>query len=215
MKKLLLMNLLKAIAAFFLFVFVILFISTITQYITSDKTVGFLAFKQAVVNNRLWMLCFYLHVFSVVFCLFAGFTQFSQGFLMQYRKVHKLIGRMYVYNIVCINFPVALVMGVFSNGGILGATGFVFQDFLWLYFTVYAVVYAKRKKMAQHRNFMILSYAITTTAITFRLIKYLFYDALSIDYTLFYGLNVWAALVLNLMAATIIIRTNKKPYRSI
>lgn len=209
MSKQFVINLVKMAVVFLLFVLVVLFVNTIAQYTSFDKTTGFLAFKQTVVNNSLWRLCFYLHIFSVVFCLFAGFTQFSQSFFVQYRKAHKLLGRIYVYNIVLINFPVALLLGIFSNGGILGALGFVFQDLLWLYFTVFAVVYAKQKRMTKHRNFMILSYAITTTAITFRIIKYLFYSEKTFNYELFYGLNVWAALILNLMAASIIMKISE------
>ncbi|RTZ46476.1 hypothetical protein EJ377_19935 [Chryseobacterium arthrosphaerae] len=58
---------------------------------------------------------------------------------------------------------------------------------------------------------MILSYAVTTTAITFRLIKNLFYDEKYHDYELFYGTNVWLALVINLLIAYLILRKNSAP----
>ncbi len=48
---------------------------------------------------------------------------------------------------------------------------------------------------------MILSYAVTTTAITFRIIKNLFYNEKLHDYELFYGMNVWLALIINLLIA--------------
>ena len=49
-----------------------------------------------------------------------------------------------------------------------------------------------------------LSYAVTTTAITFRIVKHLFYTEGYHDYELFYGLNVWAALLINLFIALLI-----------
>lgn len=53
---------------------------------------------------------------------------------------------------------------------------------------------------------MILSYAITTTALTFRIIKNLFYNEEYHDYELFYGINVWLALFINLFIAYLVFR---------
>lgn len=186
-------------------------LNTISQYANFQKDVGFLKFKQAVVNNPLWIICFYIHICSIVLCLILGITQFSTKFLEEYPKWHRWLGRFYVYNIVLINFPVCLVLGFFSNGGILGISGFIVQDLLWLYFTVFAVVFIKKKNIEKHRKYMIFSYAITTTALTFRAIKNLFYDDSIFDYTLFYGITVWLALFINLGIAFIIVRTKHNP----
>lgn len=138
----------------------------------------------------------------------AGLTQFSNQFLRENKSLHKIIGKVYVYNILIINVPACLVLGLFSNGGIIGITGFLIQDILWAYFTVAAVFSIKKGNIIGHRRSMILSYAVTTTAITFRLIKNLFFNEKHHDYELFYGLNVWLALVINLLIAYFIIRKN-------
>lgn len=191
----------KVIAVFSVFIFSILMLKTISQYTSLDKTVGFLGFKQQVVNNPYWMAFFYIHIFSITLCLLAGLTQFSPQFLRENRRLHKIIGRVYVYNILIINVPACFVLGLFSNGGLIGITGFLIQDILWAYFTVAAVLSIKRGNITKHKNFMILSYAVTTTAITFRIIKNLFYNEGYHDYELFYGINVWLALIINLLIA--------------
>lgn len=201
-------KIIKIIAFFSVFIFSILMLKTISQYLTFEKNIGFLAFKQKVVSNPYWMAFFYIHIFSITLCLMAGLTQFSNQFLRENRSLHKIIGKVYVYNILIINVPACLVLGLFSNGGIIGITGFLIQDILWAYFTIVAVLSIKKGNITGHRNSMILSYAVTTTAITFRLIKNLFFNEKYHDYELFYGLNVWLALVINLLIAYFIIRKN-------
>ncbi|MBP2615353.1 DUF2306 domain-containing protein [Chryseobacterium jejuense] len=208
MTKSLGIKLAKVIAVFSVFIFSMLMLKTISQYTSLDKTVGFLAFKQKVVNNPYWMAFFYIHIFSITLCLLAGLTQFSPQFLRENRSLHKMIGRIYVYNILIINVPACFVLGLFSNGGLIGITGFLIQDILWAYFTVAAVLYIKKGNIIQHKNFMILSYAVTTTAITFRIIKNLFYNEKDHDYELFYGINVWMALFINLLIAYYFLRRN-------
>lgn len=187
-------------------IFSILMLKTISQYTGFDKDAGFLLFKQKVVSNPYWMAFFYIHIFSITICLLAGLTQFSGRFLRENRKLHRWIGRMYVYNILIINVPACFVLGLFSNGGIMGITGFLVQDILWAYFTVSGIVFIKKGNIPEHRKYMILSYAVTTTAITFRIIKNLFYMENLHDYELFYGLNVWISLIINLSAAFFMIR---------
>ncbi|MGG5207863.1 DUF2306 domain-containing protein [Chryseobacterium sp. MIQD13] len=202
-------KIIRILAVIAVLIFSILMLKTISQYTGFDKNVGFLMFKQKVVSNPYWMAFFYIHIFSIILCLLAGLTQFSSRFLTENKKLHRLIGRVYVYNILIINVPACFVLGLFSNGGMLGITGFLLQDIIWAYFTLAAVLFIKKGKVSEHKKYMILSYAVTVTAITFRIIKNLFYQENLYDYELFYGLNVWASLIINLSVAYFIIRNQK------
>lgn len=213
MKKSLGITIIRATALFLVIIFSILMLKTISQYTSLDKNVGFLAFKQQVVNNPYWMAFFYIHIFSITLCLLAGLTQFSNQFLSDNRRLHRIIGQLYVYNILFINVPACFVLGLFSNGGLIGIIGFLLQDVLWAYFTIIAVLSIKRGNIVQHRNHMILSYAVTTTAITFRIIKNLVYNEQRHDYELFYGLNVWLALIINLLVAYWILKMNSSSFK--
>ncbi|RXM39193.1 hypothetical protein BOQ62_12710 [Chryseobacterium sp. CH21] len=194
-------KIIKATALFLVLLFSILMLKTISQYTSLEKNIRFLTFKQQVVDNPYWMAFFYIHIFSITLCLLAGLTQFSSGFLAENRNLHQIIGKIYVYNILFINVPACFVLGLFSNGGLIGIAGFLIQDFLWAYFTVTAVLSIKKGNINRHRMYMILSYSVTNTAITFRIVKHLFYNEAKYDYQLFYGLNVWAALLINLFIA--------------
>lgn len=201
------MKIIRPLAIISILIFSILMLKVISQYTGFDKNVGFLMFKQKVVSNPYWMAFFYIHIFSITLCLLAGLTQFSGRFLRENRKLHRWIGKIYVYNILIINVPACFVLGLFSNGGLIGITGFLLQNILWAYFTVTAVIFIKKGNISGHKKYMILSYAVTTTAITFRIIKNLFYQENRYDYELFYGLNVWISLLVNLSAAYFIMRS--------
>lgn len=199
-------NILNLILVTTVFIFSMLMLNTIRQYSSFETNVGFLRFKQNVIGNKYWLLFFYIHIFSITICLLAGLTQFSNQFLKENRKLHRIIGKIYIYNILIINFPACFVLALFSNGGIIGISGFIIQNFIWGYFTLFAVIFIKKGNVEMHKNYMIFSYAITSTAITFRLIKNMFYNEDIFYYQLFYGLNVWISLFLNILIAYIIIR---------
>ncbi|WP_158605928.1 DUF2306 domain-containing protein [Taibaiella sp. KBW10] len=179
---------------------------TIKQYFSFRTDVGFLRFKQEVIGNQYWLCFFYIHIFSIIVCLLAGLTQFSNQLLKEQRNIHKIAGKIYVYNILLINVPACFVLAIFSNGGLIGISGFIVQDLLWAYVTVVAIMAIRKKNIIRHRNYMVLSYAITTTALTFRIIKHLFYEEHLFSYSLFYGLNVWVSLLINLGIAILIIK---------
>lgn len=197
---------LKLLVALTLVLSGLLMLNTIKQYASFRTDTGFLRFKQQVVRNKYWLSFFYIHIFSILLCLFAGLTQFSNQLLKEHRKLHKVLGKIYAYNVMLINVPACLVLAVFSNGGITGILGFIVQDTLWAYFTGAAIIAIKNKNTSRHKNYMVLSYAITATAITFRIIKNLFFNEQQFSYTIFYGCNVWISLLLNLGLALLIIR---------
>src|ERR1700733_5380122 len=132
-----------------------LMLRTIVGYTVFRDDVQFLVLKQAYVHNGVWKTAFYIHVFSAVVALLAGFTQFSSELLRDKPKVHRLVGKIYVANILFINFPAGLIMGVCANGGLPGKTAFLLLDTLWFYFTLKAFLCVKNRQFAEHKNYMI------------------------------------------------------------
>jgi len=65
--------------------------------------------------------------------------------------------------------PSGLIMGLLANGGWLSMTSFTMLAILWWYFTYMAYVKVKQKVYTLHQKYMIRSYALTLSAITFRL----------------------------------------------
>lgn len=188
----------------------ILMAKTIIQYAGFDTNVGFLKVKQEYLNITIWKVAFYIHVFSSIFTLAAGFTQFSSYLQKHYKKVHRFIGRVYVYNILFINFPMALIMAYYANGFLPSKIAFTILDILWFSFTLKAVIEARRKNIKEHKHYMIRSYALTFSAITLRSWKLILSSTYNIEPTTLYMIDAWLGFVPNLLVAEYIIRRKNK-----
>lgn len=140
---------------------IFLMLRMVADYSALRDDVDFLRFKQAYVGYWWWKSAFYIHVFTAIFALMAGPVQFSETFLRDHRPLHRIIGRLYAYDILAINFPAGMVLAVFANGMLPGRIAFVLLDSLWFSFTLIAVVAARHGQIARHREFMIRSYSMT------------------------------------------------------
>lgn len=150
-----------------LFVYLVLCVGTClmlrltASYLAFRDDVEFLRFKQEYIHNPVWKTAFYVHVFTAIIALMAGFTQFSAYFLKHYKKLHRFIGRLYAWDIIVINFPAGMIMAIYANGHLPSKIAFIILDCLWCWFTCKAVVAARKKRFTEHMQFMIRSYALT------------------------------------------------------
>lgn len=178
---------------------------TLPYFSLNDKT-AFLALKQGVIHNHVWRSAFYIHVFSSCFLLLAGFTQFSNKILKVHKSVHRYIGKMYVLILLFVSGPAGFIMSLYANGGVYSRIGFTLLSVLWLTFTALAWYYVIKRDFKKHREFMILSFSLTCSALTLRLWKY------GIAYTLqpapmdLYRVVAWLGWVPNLLLGIWIIR---------
>ena len=173
----------------------------ISQYFSFKTDVGFLKFKQEYLDIQIWRIAFYTHVFSSIFTLCAGFTQFSTHVLRQHKKLHRFMGKMYAYNVMLINFPAGMIMAFYANGHVPSKIAFIILDCLWFWFTYKAVVAIKAKDIKAHKRFMIRSYALTCSAITLRLWKIILSNSFNVDPQVLYMIDAWMGFVPNLFFA--------------
>jgi uncharacterized membrane protein len=186
-----------------------LMMRTIVGYASFRDDAQFLAVKQAYIHNPVWKTAFYIHVFSAIIALFAGFTQFSPDILRGNPQIHRLVGKIYVVIVLFINFPVGLIMGVYANGGIPCKIAFLLLDSLWFYFTLRAYLCAKSRRFAEHKNYMIRSYALTLSAITLRTWNLVLSNSFDINAVDQYVVTAWLGFVPNLMVAEVLIRAER------
>jgi len=192
-----------------------LMLRIIIGYTSFETDVQFLAAKQGYINNPIWMAAFYIHVFSAIIALFAGFTQFSNDFFKRHRPFHRLIGKIYAWNILVINFPVSMILAINANGHLAGQMAFVLLDILWAWFTYKAVKCALNKDFIQHKRYMIRSYALTFSAVTLRSWHFVLLIYFGFQQAELYAIEAWLGFLPNLVIAEIIIRykslTGKSP----
>ncbi len=177
-------------------------------YLSFDNRVEFLATKQDVIHNDAWRLAFYVHVFSSIFILLAGFPQFFRASFQRNLKIHRLLGKVYIFLILFASGPAGLLMAFYANGGFWTKLGFVILGVGWLVFTYLAYHHIRNKNLVQHRNFMIRSYAFTLSALTLRGWMFVF-SWFYMDYYLSYLIVAWLSWSANLLVAEIIILTKK------
>lgn len=182
-----------------------LMLSMIMEHFSFKSDVGFLKLKQDYIHIKTWRTAFYIHVFSSILTLMAGFTQFSNYLLENYRNIHRIVGRIYAIDILLINFPAGMIMAFYANGHLPSKTAFIILDVLWFFFTLKAVLAIRKGNMDEHKKFMIRSYALTFSAITLRSWKIILSNFTNIDSAHIYMLDAWLGFVPNLLLAEIFI----------
>ncbi|MGB1120044.1 MAG: DUF2306 domain-containing protein [Chitinophagales bacterium] len=158
--------------------------------------------KQREINNMLWKAAFYSHVFSSIFLIPAGLTQFNSLLRERYPRLHRVVGLSYLVILLCISGPSGLYMAFFALGGWPAKLGFIFLAILWIAVTVKAGSTALDGNWRVHGQWMIVSYSLTLAAITLRSYKYFFlltYDYLGLNLSLmeFYQINAWLSWIPN------------------
>lgn len=181
------------------------------DYSSFRTDIHFLRYKQDYIDIPWWKAAFYVHVFSSIFALAAGLTQFSDYLLKSYRRIHRLIGKIYVFDILVINFPAGLIMAVYANGLLPSKIAFMVLDCLWFYFTYRAVIAVKKGDIVAHKRFMIRSYALTFSAITLRSWKIILAYAFHPDPLTLYMIDAWMGFVPNLLLAEWLIYKKSHP----
>jgi Predicted membrane protein (DUF2306) len=187
-----------------------LMLRIITEHFTLEPDIGFLKVKQEYIQNKVWRTAFYIHVFTGILTLLAGFTQFSPYILKEHKGLHRFMGRLYVFNILFINFPAGMLMAFYANGHLPTRIAFIILDSLWFWFTLKAFLEIKKGNVKVHKDFMIRSYALTFSAITLRTWKVILSGLFVIPPVTLYMIDAWIGFVPNLLVAEWLIRRKRK-----
>ena len=186
-----------------------LMLKLVIQYSALDDHVGFLQQKQAYLHLKVWKAAFYTHVFSSILTLLAGFTQFSTEILRKHRRLHRMLGLIYAWDILAINFPAAIVMGTYANGHLPSKVAFLILDSLWFWFTLKAIIEVKRRNFQSHRDYMTRSYALTLSALTLRTWKIILTNSTDLPPETIYMMDAWLGFVPNLLLVEWLIARRK------
>lgn len=175
------------------------------QYVPIDFSAAFLATKQHIIHLKHYQIAFFSHVYSSIFILILGASQFIDKFRVLFPSIHRFIGKIYVFGILLLSAPSGLIMGIYGYGGIVSQISFILLSLLWFYFTLQAFVCIKQRMIPRHKKYMILSYSLTLSAITLRLSKQLLSMFTEIHRYDIYQISSWVGWVINLLIAYIIV----------
>lgn len=191
-------------------VFFVLMGQITLQYIPVRTDAAFLQIKQEYIHITPWFIAFYVHVFTSIFVLGAGFTQFLPWVPGRYRGIHRMVGKCYVIIVLFISGPASFIMALLANGGVPSRIGFTVLSLLWMYSTFRAWKAVMVRDFGLHRDWMIRSYALTLSAITLRSWKWLLIFLFHLRPLDTYMIVAWLGFVPNLFTAEWIIRVIRR-----
>lgn len=186
-----------------------LMIDLTLPYLTFTYDVDFLLTKQKIIHVKHWRYAFNAHVLFSIFSLVAGLTQFSQYILTKYKKLHRVMGYVYVIDVLCIAGPSGLIMAFYANGNIVSKTSFVLLSVFWILFTALAIIKVLNKDFIEHEKWMMRSYALTLSAITLRLLALVLPKFIHLTAKDEYATLAWLSWTVNLLIVEILIYFKK------
>ncbi|HWT11723.1 MAG TPA: DUF2306 domain-containing protein [Allosphingosinicella sp.] len=109
-----------------------------------------------------------VHVAGGVIALLVGPLQFVRRIRARRPALHRAAGLAYI--LACaIGAPAGFILALGTTAGPVAAVGFAIPAALWPVFTWLGYRAAVERRFADHREWMLRSYALTATAITLRL----------------------------------------------
>src|ERR1700719_4500649 len=106
------------------------------------------------------------HTFVGTFALLTGPLQFSSRFRQPHLKLHRVLGRMYFISVF-----IGAFTGIALASGRPGLPGTAMQGAAWIVCTTAAVIAARNRQIAVHRQWMARSYAVTFTFVSTRVLN--------------------------------------------
>ena len=185
--------------------FIYLMLLITLQYVPMDDNSAFLRIKQDEITLPHYRIAFYTHVYSAMFALIPGFIQFSVTIRTRFPTIHRMLGKFYVLVVLCLAGPSGLVMACYANGGTASQLAFCILSLLWIYFTYTAYTKARQGQYTAHKYFMYRSYALTLSAISLRLFKWIITNLFHPAPMDTYILVAWLGWTVNLLVAEILI----------
>ena len=115
---------------------------------------------------------FYLHIVAGISALLLAPLQFSDRLRRRYAQVHRVIGRIYVAAVLVLA-PIGAYMQYLDEAAGLSRTftmAAVVNAVLLVTTTLIALLFAVRRRITQHRRWMVRSYAVTLVFFEVRVI---------------------------------------------
>jgi uncharacterized membrane protein len=159
---------------------------------------------QNIVSNPMAHPWLWVHAGLAATALIAGPWQFIPGLRAKRPRVHRWTGRVYIF--CCLVGGVAgLLLASGSTAGPIARAGFGLLAIVWLFVNANGLRLAMTGRYAEHRQWMIRSFALTFGAVTLRIYMPLA-AVMGLDPLMAYRAIAWLAWVPNLMLAELYLR---------
>ena len=136
------------------------------NYFHPNFSKGYLIGKEAVFPYFKYFL--YLHILTAPIVYISGLFQF----MFTRNKGHKLVGKIYIFSVLCLAAPSGFLMSFFSIGGFWAILNFILLSVLWFLVTYKSYLAILVSDYKIHKQFIIRSFILTNSAILLRLFSY-------------------------------------------
>ncbi|MFZ4056530.1 MAG: DUF2306 domain-containing protein [Ferruginibacter sp.] len=204
----------KSISAVLLFwvpvsFFSVLMVWNTLPYFNLRQDFRFIEERAVLFLKPVYAWSFYFHIAAGMFCILAALTQFSTNLLKKRKAIHIWMGKIYVFVVIVIGAPTGMYMSFFAKGSHAERLLFMFMAIFWLFTTVRGLQTIWNKQVIAHQQWMIRSYSMALTAVTFRVYHILFYY-FGWDHLHNYEISLWLSVLGNMLIAELVILSNRK-----
>ena len=191
--------------------FSLLLIYNTIPYFSFETDFSFIQERAILFLQPAYKTSFYIHIFAGMFCIGTALLQFSSSILKKRKAIHVWSGRIYVAVVLLLGAPTGMYMSFFAKGSGAERGLFMFMAIAWFSFTLKGFTTILKKNVLAHKVWMIRSYTMALTAVTFR-VYYLILYLLDVELTKNYEVSLWISVVGNLLAAELLIFYKTKHY---
>ncbi|MBK8140753.1 MAG: DUF2306 domain-containing protein [Chitinophagaceae bacterium] len=192
-------------------VFSLLIIYNTVPYFSFSKDFDFIEERTILFKSNFYNTSFYIHIAAGALCIGTALIQFSRYVLKRSKAIHRVSGKIYVSVVLFLGAPTGLYMSFFAKGSFWERSLFMFMAGWWFVTTLYGLSTIHKRNVIAHKVWMIRSYAMAMTAVTFRVYHILFY-LLGWDHLENYELSLWISVIGNMLFAEWVIWRQSKQY---
>jgi len=181
-------------------------------YFSFSRNFTFLQERGILYAKTIWRWSFYLHIAAGSLCILTALLQFSSWILKKRSAIHVISGKIYVFVVLLIGAPSGFYMTFFAKGGVGERLCFMMMAVFWFYSTYKGfTAAAMERNFVSHKNWMIRSYAMALTAVTFRIYHIVFLLA---GFGAFdnYAISLWISVLGNAALAELLIARRSRNY---
>jgi hypothetical protein len=192
-------------------IFSLLLVYNTIPYFSMSKEFSFIQERSLLFQGSLYNASFYIHIFAGAVCIISALIQFSRYILKKSKAIHRWSGKAYVFVVLFLGAPTGLYLAFFAKGTIWERSLFLFMAVAWFITTLYGFNTIRKKNIIAHKIWMMRSYAMAMTAVTFRVYHLLFY-LLDWDHLENYEISLWISVIGNMLFAEWVIYRQSKSY---
>jgi len=147
-----------------------------------------------------WRYSVLTHVVGGLICITSSLLQYSKVLLKRAPRVHKYLGHIYALSIITVVFPTGVALSFVAKGGTSGMVGFLLLSFGTLITLLFGMIAIFKRKVKAHQAWITRSFALITTAITFRSLQIAIHE-LGVHPETNYQLSLWLSISINIVLA--------------